>query len=263
MQAPKMREFFEVMDTLPQVRDKPSATEATRLTGQVSFRDVSFSYDGKRPAVLDVSFDVQPGETIAIVGSTGSGKSTTLGLLHRAFDPQSGGISADGIDLRDYTLGSLRRNIGVVFQEPMLFARTIRENLLVGKPDASEEEMRAALDRARPGIAFYLAGVDVVAGDRFGRLSMTRAGLRARDRLVLRSLGERGIPTVLLLSGGYAATPELTADLHAEAQRRDGGEAGRGGRAGARWGEPSCRRRAHRPQPCRPAAPRPPHPRCA
>ena len=84
---------------------------------------------------------------------------------------------------------------------------------------ALEAHLPTALDRARPGIAFYLAGVDVVAGDRFGRLSMTRAGLRARDRLVLRSLGERGIPTVLLLSGGYAATPELTADLHAEAHR--------------------------------------------
>lgn len=84
---------------------------------------------------------------------------------------------------------------------------------------ALEAHLPTVLDRAAPGIAFYLAGVDVVAGDRFGRLSMTRAGLRARDRLVLRSLGERGIPTVLLLSGGYAATPELTADLHAEAHR--------------------------------------------
>jgi acetoin utilization deacetylase AcuC-like enzyme len=84
---------------------------------------------------------------------------------------------------------------------------------------ALEAHLPTVLDRAAPGIAFYLAGVDVVAGDRFGRLSMTRAGLRARDRLVLRSLGERGIPAVLLLSGGYAATPELTADLHAETHR--------------------------------------------
>jgi acetoin utilization deacetylase AcuC-like enzyme len=101
-------------------------------------------------------------------------------------------------------------------------------SLDVALPDRTgdDEYLRAlgrglpeALDRARASIAFYLAGVDVVAGDRFGRLSLTRAGLRARDRLVLRSLGERGIPTVLLLSGGYAATPEQTADLHAEAHR--------------------------------------------
>jgi ATP-binding cassette subfamily B protein len=212
MQAPKMREFFEVMDTLPQVRDKPSATEATRLTGQVSFRDVSFSYDGKRPAVLDVSFDVQPGETIAIVGSTGSGKSTTLGLLHRAFDPQSGGISADGIDLRDYTLGSLRRNIGVVFQEPMLFARTIRENLLVGKPDASEEEMRAALDRAQATeiMARQSDGLDTMVGER-GR---TLSGGERQRLSIARALLKN--PPILILD---EATSALDATTEAKLQK--------------------------------------------
>ena len=87
------------------------------------FDSVSFSYDGKRPAVADVSFSVRPGETVALVGATGSGKSTTLALLHRAFDPQSGRITIDGHDIRNVSLTSLRRNIGVVFQEPMLFAR--------------------------------------------------------------------------------------------------------------------------------------------
>ncbi|MGL4495391.1 MAG: ABC transporter transmembrane domain-containing protein, partial [Beijerinckiaceae bacterium] len=149
MQAPKMQEFFEVLDTLPAVRDKPNAQTIEHLEGQVSFDNVSFSYDGKRPAVADVTFDVKPGETIALVGSTGSGKSTTLGLLHRAFDPQSGAIRIDGIDLRDIALGSLRRHIGVVFQEPMLFARSIRENLMVGKPDATDDEINLALERAQ------------------------------------------------------------------------------------------------------------------
>lgn len=212
MQAPKMREFFEVMDTLPQVRDKPDGKDADRLTGQISFRDVSFSYDGKRPAVLDVSFDVTPGETIAIVGSTGSGKSTTLGLLHRAFDPQSGGISADGVDLRDYTLGSLRRNIGVVFQEPMLFARTIRENLLVGKPDASEEEMQTALERAQATeiMARQTDGLDTMVGERGRTLS---GGERQRISIARALLKN---PPILILD---EATSALDATTEAKLQK--------------------------------------------
>ena len=119
MQAPKMAEFFEILDTYPAVHDKPNAVDAGKLSGTIAFEDVSFSYDGKRAAVADVSFTVTPGETVALVGSTGSGKSTTLGLLHRAFDPQSGRIVADGRDIRDITLLSLRQNIAVVFQEPV------------------------------------------------------------------------------------------------------------------------------------------------
>ncbi|MGL4439914.1 MAG: ATP-binding cassette domain-containing protein, partial [Bosea sp. (in: a-proteobacteria)] len=212
MQAPKMREFFEVMDTLPQVRDKPNATEATRLTGQISFNNVSFSYDGRRPAVLDVSFDVAPGETIAIVGSTGSGKSTTLGLLHRAFDPQSGGISADGTDLRDYSLGSLRRNIGVVFQEPMLFARTIRENLLVGKPDATEDEMRDAIERAQATeiMGRQSDGLDTMVGERGRTLS---GGERQRISIARALLKN---PPILILD---EATSALDATTEAKLQK--------------------------------------------
>ena len=108
-----------------------------------------YSYDGKRPAVVDLNFTVRPGETIALVGATGAGKSTALALLHRAFDPQSGAVKIDGIDIRDMTLSGLRRNIGVVFQEVLLFDRSVAENLRVGKPDATEAEMRAACERAQ------------------------------------------------------------------------------------------------------------------
>lgn len=92
MQAPKLRDFFAVLDTTPQVQDRPNAVDAGMLKGEVTFDNVTFSYDGKRPAILDLSFTASKGRTIALVGATGSGKSTTLGLLHRAFDPQSGRI---------------------------------------------------------------------------------------------------------------------------------------------------------------------------
>jgi ATP-binding cassette subfamily B protein len=149
MVAPRLQEFFDVLDTVPAVRDDPHAIDPGRLTGRVSFEDVSFSYDGKRPAIADLSFTAQPGEVIALVGPTGAGKTTALALLHRVFDPQSGRITIDGIDLREMKLSALRRNIGVVFQEVLLFNRSIRENLTAGKPDATDEEMIEALKRAQ------------------------------------------------------------------------------------------------------------------
>ncbi len=153
MEAPRLQEFFGVLDEVPAVRDRPDAIDPGRLSGHGRISDVSFSYDGKRPAVEDLSFTVLPGQTIALVGPTGAGKSTAIALLHRAFDPQSGFIRIDGMDVRGLKLSALRRNIGVVFQEALLFNRSIADNLRVGKPDATEEEMRiAAIARAGAGI---------------------------------------------------------------------------------------------------------------
>ena len=149
MEAPRLAEFFEVLDTEPAVRDRSDAMHPGRLRGLVEFADVSFSYDGKRSAVADLSFTALPGETIALVGATGAGKSTALALLHRVFDPQSGSVRIDGMDIRALTLSGLRHNIGVVFQDALLFNRSIGENLRVGKADANEEELRAACARAQ------------------------------------------------------------------------------------------------------------------
>ena len=173
MIIPKLQDFFQVLDTQPAVADKPNAVDAGRLTGKVAFENVTFSYDGRRVAVADVSFVVTPGETVALVGSTGSGKSTTLALLHRVFDPQGGRVTIDGIDLRDMTLLSLRRNIGVVFQEPMLFARSIEENLRVGKPDATPEEIATAIERAQAKdfIGYQTDGINTIVGERGRSLS--------------------------------------------------------------------------------------------
>ena len=170
---PKLNEFFEVIDTKPVVHDRPNARDIGKLRGRVAFENVTFSYDSRRTAVSDVSFVVEPGETVAFVGSTGSGKSTTLSLLHRVFDPVHGAITIDGIDIRDMTLVSLRANIGVVFQEPMLFARSIEENLRVGKPDASEEDVRLALERAQASdfVSRQSDGLETMVGERGRSLS--------------------------------------------------------------------------------------------
>src|SRR5919198_162522 len=147
--APRLADFFGVLDTVPALRDRPHAADPGRLVGLVEFKDGTFSYDGRRPAVSELNFTALPGQTIALVGPTGAGKSTALALLHRTFDPQSGAIKIDGIDIRDIKLSALRRNIGVVFQEALLFNRSIAENLRVGKPDATDEELRAAAERAQ------------------------------------------------------------------------------------------------------------------
>jgi ATP-binding cassette subfamily B protein len=195
LEAPRLAEFFEVLDTAPTLRDAQNAVAIGRAAGAVAFEGVSFSYDGKRPAVADLSIAVRPGETIALVGATGSGKSTTLALLHRSFDPQSGRILLDGHDIRAITLLSLRRNIGVVFQEPMLFARSIRENLLAGRPEATEKELEAAIRRAQAAdfIARQPEGLDTIIGERGRslsggerqRLSIARALLKDPPILIL------------------------------------------------------------------------------
>ena len=172
-QSPRIRMFFDILDTRPDVSDAPDAVAVGRLVGDVRFEAVSFAYDKAREALSEVSFEARAGETIALVGSTGSGKSTTLNLLHRVFDPTEGRITIDGRDIRTMTLESLRENIGVVFQEPFIFARSIEENLRIGKPDATEAEMERALEAAQ-AIDFVRRsphGLKTVIGERGRNLS--------------------------------------------------------------------------------------------
>jgi len=206
MDAPRIAEFFEVLDTEPAVRDRPDAMEPDRMHGLVEFKDVSFSYDGKRPAVADLTFTALPGETVALVGATGAGKSTALALLHRAFDPQSGTVRIDGMDIRALMLAGLRRNIGVVFQEVLLFNRSIAENLRVGKPDASDDELRAACERAQvlDVIERLPQGFDTNAGER-GRLFS--GGERQRLSIARALLKD---PPILILDEATSALDALT-----------------------------------------------------
>ncbi|PWB63498.1 MAG: cyclic beta-1,2-glucan ABC transporter [Bradyrhizobiaceae bacterium] len=211
MDAPRLREFFDVLDTVPAVRDRPDAIDPDRLHGLVEFGGVSFSYDGKRPAVADLTFTALPGETIALVGSTGAGKTTALALLHRAFDPQSGVIRIDGMDIRGIKLAALRRNIGVVYQEPLLFNRAIAENLRVGKPEASEEDMRTAAARAQAldFIERHPQGFEGAVGERGRSLS---GGERQRIAIARALIKD---PPILILD---EATSSLDAATEAKVQ---------------------------------------------
>jgi len=140
---------YDILDTASDVRDKPNAVELKRPAGHVRFNGVSFSYDGNAPILSDISIDARPGQTVALLGATGSGKSTVTNLIPRFYDVTAGSVTIDGRDVRDVTLKSLRANIGMVLQETFLFSASLWDNIAYGRPGVKDEELIAAAKAAQ------------------------------------------------------------------------------------------------------------------
>jgi ATP-binding cassette subfamily B protein/subfamily B ATP-binding cassette protein MsbA len=186
---------WEVLETRQDVADSPGAAALTSVRGAVRLEQVTFGYRPDRPVLRGITLDVQPGETIALVGPTGTGKSTLVSLLPRFFDPWEGRVCLDGRDVRDVPLKSLRRHIGLVLQDPFLFPQTIAANIAYGRPKATLAEIEAAARAARAHefIARLPRGYDTVVGERGAtlsggerqRLSIARALLKDAPILIL------------------------------------------------------------------------------
>jgi len=203
---------YEVFDTEPAIQDRPGAIELDEARGAVRFEGVGFAYEGSdKIALRGIDLDVVPGETIAVVGATGSGKTTVATLLTRLYDPTEGRITLDGHDLRDLTVRSLRRHVGFAFEEPTLFSASVRENLLMGNPDATEEEVLEALAVSQARFALDLPwGLDTRIGEQGLSLS---GGQRQRLALARAIIGR---PRLLVLDDPLSAL-----DVHTEALVQD------------------------------------------
>ena len=160
--------IFEVLDSVPEIRDKENPITMKKEHNQIQFENVCFEYVENVPVLKNINLSVKRGETIALVGNSGGGKSTLVNLIPRFYDVKSGSIKIDGIDIRDYSLNSLRQNIAVVFQDNFLFSGTIRENILLGKENATEEELQRAVKIAYLDefIATLQNGLDTQIGER-------------------------------------------------------------------------------------------------
>ena len=165
--------IFQVMDTETEIKEKPDALTLPKLKGHVKFEKVSFSYQKGRHILDNITFDAKPGETVALLGATGSGKSTIIRLIPRFYDVSSGKITIDGYDVRDAKLKSLRKQIGIVAQETFLFSMTIKQNIAYGKPEAKMDEIVAAAKAARAHefISSLPRGYDSRVGERGVTLS--------------------------------------------------------------------------------------------
>ena len=199
---------FEVLDTLPEIQDAPGAKPLPPIQGRVTFENVTFEYRPGEPALRNMSIDVEPGQVLAIVGPSGAGKSTIANLIPRFYDPQSGRICVDGIDIRNVTVASLREQLAMVPQDTILFSASIFENILYGRLDATREEVMAAAQAANAHnfILQLPDGYETQIGERGCQLSGGQRQRIAIARAILKN------PRILILD-------EATSALDAESER--------------------------------------------
>ena len=203
-----MQRVFEILDTYAEIADAPGAVDLPPIRGHVRAEHISFAYDPRQPILSDLSFEAKPGELIAIVGPTGSGKTTIMNLLHRFYDPTAGRLTVDGHDVKDVRLDSLYRQIALVPQDTILFGGPIRDNIRYGREDASEEEMIAASKAAHAHefIVGFPDGYQTIVGEKGINLSGGQRQRVAIARAILKN------PRILLLD-------EATSALDTESER--------------------------------------------